>query len=162
MKILSEEQTIQIPVDFNQFLLWGASLWNTDFIYGIVVYTGHETKIMKNTKSSYKKSKLERKTGKYIIILFLVQLILCIGASLTNAIIDVRLQSETDSYMFWSFHKSKETTNFWYKMLVSSGTWILILNDFVPISLLVTSEMVKFWQAFFISTDIWMYDDNLQ
>jgi len=38
------------------------------------------------------------------------------------------------------------------------GTWILIFTNFVPISLLVTMEMVKYIQGMFISWDINLYD----
>lgn len=37
------------------------------------------------------------------------------------------------------------------------GTWILIFTNFVPISLLVTLEMIKYVQAMFISWDIDLY-----
>lgn len=37
------------------------------------------------------------------------------------------------------------------------GTWFLIFVNFVPISLLVTLETVKFFQAFFIQWDLRMY-----
>lgn len=46
-------------------------------------------------------------------------------------------------------------------MLLSlTGTWILIFTNFVPISLLVTLELVKFWQALFMEKDILMYDET--
>ncbi len=38
------------------------------------------------------------------------------------------------------------------------GTWILIFTNLVPISLLVTMEMIKFIQGIFISWDIEIYD----
>lgn len=38
------------------------------------------------------------------------------------------------------------------------GTWILIFTNLVPISLLVTMEMIKFIQGMFISWDINLYD----
>ncbi len=34
------------------------------------------------------------------------------------------------------------------------GTWILIFTNFVPISLLLTMEMVKYIQGMFISWDV--------
>lgn len=37
-----------IPLDPNQLLLRGAQLRNTEWIYGLVVFTGHETKLMRN------------------------------------------------------------------------------------------------------------------
>jgi len=36
--------------DINNILLRGGTLKNTEYIYGIVIYTGVETKIMKNIK----------------------------------------------------------------------------------------------------------------
>ena len=42
----------------------------------------------------------------------------------------------------------------------STGTWILIFTNFVPISLIVTLEIVKFWQGIFMGYDIDMYDSE--
>ena len=41
------------------------------------------------------------------------------------------------------------------------GSWILIFVNFVPISLLVTIEVVKFLQAWFIQEDASIYDIRL-
>lgn len=38
----------KIPVGPNQMLLRGAQLRNTDWVYGVVVNAGHETKLMRN------------------------------------------------------------------------------------------------------------------
>jgi len=38
----------KIPVGPNQMLLRGAQLRNTEWVYGIVVNAGHETKLMRN------------------------------------------------------------------------------------------------------------------
>lgn len=51
-------------------------------------------------------------------------------------------------------------TNFWLLWLKNTGTWILIFCNFVPISLLVTLELVKFWQGSFMESDVMMYDSN--
>lgn len=40
------------------------------------------------------------------------------------------------------------------------GTWILIFTNLVPISLMVTAEMVKLFQAFFMSNDYDMFDQE--
>ena len=59
-------------LDHNQLLIRGSSLKNTEWVYGLVVYTGHETKIMQNSsKSRTKFSRLEIATNKQIILVFL-------------------------------------------------------------------------------------------
>lgn len=40
------------------------------------------------------------------------------------------------------------------------GTWILIFTNLVPISLMVTAEMVKLLQAIFMASDVAMYDQE--
>ena len=39
----------EVPLNPEQLLLRGAMLRNTRWVYGIVVFTGHETKLMKNS-----------------------------------------------------------------------------------------------------------------
>jgi len=71
-------------------LLRGSSLRNTEFIYGIVVFTGHDTKIMKNSvKSKAKFSKLERSTNKYILVIVLMQIIMSVIGSVANSIWEI-------------------------------------------------------------------------
>lgn len=54
-------------------LLRGASLKNTEYIYGIVIYAGHDTKIMRNSvKSKSKLSRLEKATNRYIILMAVI------------------------------------------------------------------------------------------
>jgi len=57
-----------IGLNEEMILLRGSSLKNTDYVYGVAVYTGHETKIMKNSAQSKNKfSKLEMETNSYLI-----------------------------------------------------------------------------------------------
>ena len=42
--------------------------------------------------------------------------------------------------------------------LKNTGTWILFMTNLVPISLVVSLEIVKFFQAQFMMYDILMYD----
>ena len=48
----------RVPMDPDQMLLKGSCLRNTEWVLGLAVFTGHETKIMKNSSgSSQKRSK---------------------------------------------------------------------------------------------------------
>lgn len=40
------------------------------------------------------------------------------------------------------------------------GTWMLIMTNVVPISLLVSLEVIKLWQGSFMGWDVLMYDLN--
>ena len=47
---------------------------------------------------------------------------------------------------------------FQYLTFVKMGTWILIFTNFVPVSLMVTLDFTKLWQAAFIEIDANMID----
>ena len=65
-KLYKFEGTISVDdkvhaVDINSLLVRGSSLKNTEWVYGLVVYTGHDTKIMRNSAQSRSKfSNLEQ------------------------------------------------------------------------------------------------------
>lgn len=68
-------------------MLRGSSLRNTAWVYGIAVFTGHETKIMKNsTRAKAKRSMIERSTNAYILVTILIQTALCLFAGTYGAI----------------------------------------------------------------------------
>ena len=65
----------------------GSTLRNTEWIVGVVVYTGVDTKIMRNsTKAKAKKSKIQKATNKYILLTMLLQFTLSVGAALVVSI----------------------------------------------------------------------------
>lgn len=48
-------------------------------MFGLVVYTGHETKLMKNSTSApLKRSSVDKLINKQILILFLILIVLCV------------------------------------------------------------------------------------
>ena len=76
------QETHDIPLDAKQLLLKGAKLRNTTWIIGIVVYTGHNCKIMKNSKDPVTKfSSIELLMNKALIFIFILQAILCVIAA---------------------------------------------------------------------------------
>jgi magnesium-transporting ATPase (P-type) len=72
-----------IPLNAENLLLRGCMLRNTDFVYGIVVFTGHYTKIMQNSASpKYKFSALELKTSTSIFLILLMQICFALTSGL--------------------------------------------------------------------------------
>ena len=63
----------------DQVLLRGSLLRNTRWVFGLVVYTGHETKLMKNSTSApLKRSSVDKLINKQILILFMILIVLCV------------------------------------------------------------------------------------
>ena len=57
---LSIAENKQLIIDSSNIILRGCSLRNTDWIIGLTIYTGHESKIMLNSvKARPKKSRVE-------------------------------------------------------------------------------------------------------
>lgn len=150
-----------ISLDANQILLRGSSLRNTEHAYGIVIYTGHESKIMKNSpKTRNKLSKIEMKTNKLIIVLFGVEFLILLFASVYSSIWNNANQNSTDVYLGWTISNSAIDKSIFLSLLVNFGTWVLIFVAFIPISLVVTLEIIKFFQAMFIGWDATIYDET--
>lgn len=79
-------------LDHSNLLLRGTSLKNTEWVWGIVVYSGHDTKIMKNSsKSRTKFSKLELQTNRQIIFVFMFQMTICIVGAGFNQLWTLRV-----------------------------------------------------------------------
>nr|XP_054303332.1 phospholipid-transporting ATPase IB-like [Pongo pygmaeus] len=135
----------------DQILLRGTQLRNTQWVFGIVVYTGHDTKLMQNsTKAPLKRSNVEKVTNVQILVLFVILLVMALVSS-AGALYWNRSHSEKNWYI-----KKMDTTsdNFGYNLL----TFIILYNNLIPISLLVTLEVVKYTQALFIN---WAIDENV-
>lgn len=108
---------------------------------------------MKNSlKARPKKSKIELQTNTYIILIVAIQLSLCALSALINMIYTMKY-SESYTYMYYDYSMSNLKLFF-----VSFFQWFILLQNFVSISLLVTLEMVKLFQAYFIEQDWMMLD----
>uniref|UniRef100_A0A8C9VXV1 Phospholipid-transporting ATPase n=1 Tax=Scleropages formosus TaxID=113540 RepID=A0A8C9VXV1_SCLFO len=135
----------------HQVLLRGAQLRNTQWVVGIVVYTGHDSKLMQNsTKAPLKRSNVERVTNVQILVLFGILLVMALVSSVGAAIWN---KQHTDEACWYLSRAGDISTNFWYNLL----TFIILYNNLIPISLLVTLEVVRFTQALFINWDTEMY-----
>ncbi|XP_066504918.1 probable phospholipid-transporting ATPase IA isoform X3 [Hoplias malabaricus] len=135
-----------VPLGPDQILLRGAQLRNTQWVHGIVVYTGHDTKLMQNsTRPPLKLSNVERITNFQILVLFGCLLAISLVCSIGQTI--------------WKYQYGNDA---WYMDLNYGGaanfglnflTFIILFNNLIPISLLVTLEVIKFIQAYFINWD---------
>jgi len=71
----------------NHLLLRGAMLRNTPWVCSIVIYTGHETKLMMNqTSAPLKRSTVDKIVNTQIIMLFLLLCLLCLISAFCNIV----------------------------------------------------------------------------
>lgn len=86
--------TKRFPLDPNMLLLRGAQLRNTSWIYGIVIFTGHETKLMLNSsKKPTKASNVTRKTNRNILYLFAMLVTMSVLCSIGNYVTSVSVRA---------------------------------------------------------------------
>ncbi|KAJ8950664.1 hypothetical protein NQ314_007794 [Rhamnusium bicolor] len=150
--VLKETNKIPEPLGPDQLLLRGAILRNTSWIFGIVIYTGHETKLMRNsTKAPLKRSTVDKLTNVQILLLFGLLFVMCLMCSIFNVLWN-NARAKSD----WYIGLEDSSQNFLYNLL----TFLILFNNLIPISLQVSLEVVRFIQAIFINMDIEMYHEE--
>lgn len=88
-----------LPLGPDQMLLRGAMLRNTSWIFGLVIYTGHDSKLMRNsTKAPLKRSTVDRLTNTQILMLFFILIVLCLASAILNEIW-TKDRTDTDWYI---------------------------------------------------------------
>jgi phospholipid-transporting ATPase len=151
--VLKETNKIAQPLGPDQVMLRGAMLRNTSWVFGIVAYTGHETKLMRNSTSApLKRSSVDKLTNIQILLLFGILFTMCLISAIFNLLWNNN-QSGADDYIGL---EPNSTQNFAYNLL----TFLILFNNLIPISLQVTLEVVRFIQAIFINMDIKMYHEE--
>lgn len=126
----------------------GSILRNTTAVFGLVVFTGEETKIrMNNLKNPRTKSPKLQKNINYIV-LFMVFVVISLLAFSTMA-----------ERLLYNTHLQRA----WYLYSQDAGVaatlmgFIIMYNTLIPLSLYVTMEIIKVMQLLFLQFDIDMY-----
>ncbi|KAJ4957996.1 hypothetical protein NE237_025107 [Protea cynaroides] len=148
-------------LDPNQILLRDSKLRNTAYVYGVVIFTGHESKVMQNsTRSPSKRSRIERKMDCIIYFLFSLLVLISLISSIGFAV-----NTKFDMPKAW-YLQPKNTTNMYDPSRPAlSGifhlvTALILYGYLIPISLYVSIEVVKVLQATFMNNDLHMYDEE--
>ena len=148
----------ELPLNPEQLLLRGATLRNTPWIHGVVVFTGHETKLMRNaTAAPIKRTKVERQLNMLVLVLVGILLVLSIICTIGDLVIrKVREGSFTYLALTATGDAGQVLSTFARDMV----TYWVLFSSLVPISLFVTIEVVKYWHAILINDDLDIYYDK--
>jgi phospholipid-transporting ATPase len=135
-------------VQISNVLLRGTVLRSTEWIIGVVVNTGHDTKVMmSNTKTRPKTSSLEQSASNEIKRIILLLIVVCSIGATGNAIFDNSQNINHSWYL-------NIPVSFWIKMFFY---YFLLHATFIPVSLYVSMSLVRSFQSYFMNNDLEMY-----
>lgn len=141
----------KIALSPDQLLLRGATLRNTPYIHGVAVFTGFDSKLMRNaTAAPIKRTAVEHMLNLQIIFLFGILIFLAVVSSLGDVI---KRKKDGDSMRYLMIEGQSLVSLFFLDIL----TYWVLYSNLVPISLFVTVELIKFYAGFLISSDLDMY-----
>jgi magnesium-transporting ATPase (P-type) len=157
-KNFNDNSLIDIPLDVKQLLLKGAKLKNTDYIYGIVLYTGKETKIMLNIiKGKVKFAYLDKLVDTIIFIIIIIRFIYVIlftflGIYYRNKYLPNydRNKIEYDYLFYYRHFNGKRKQNNSFENFKFFTSYIILSQTFLPTSISLLLAITKIIQSLFI------------
>ena len=140
------------PLSMKQLLLRGCVLKNTDWVYGVCVYTGVESKIVMNSKKApTKSSNIQKSMNKILASVFFLQILICfVFAGLGE---DWLKKNKDAEYIDLP---DPNGVTFILRVL----TYWVGYSHLIPISLYVALELVRLFLSNFIKSDLKMYDKS--
>ncbi|MDP2434900.1 MAG: hypothetical protein Q8P67_04090, partial [archaeon] len=136
----------------DQLLVRGTVLKNAHYAYGLVLYTGPQTKYMLNTTDPpHKTSNIEKRLNRIILVVLLLLMALCAFSASVAVILEETTGKDSD---YFSHNFNDNVFVIWISRFF---TFMVLYGDMVPISLYVTMEMVRLMQARFIELDRHIY-----
>ncbi|KAM7276270.1 hypothetical protein ACFE04_018136 [Oxalis oulophora] len=152
----------QYSLASQQLLLRDSKLRNTDYIYGAVIFTGHDTKVMQNaTDPPSKRSRIEKRMDKIIYLLFFALFLI---SFLGSVIFGITTEDDLDNGQMKRWYLRPDSTTKYFDpkdaptaAILHFLTALMLYGYFIPISLYVSIEIVKVLQSIFINQDVLMY-----
>ncbi|XP_014509126.1 phospholipid-transporting ATPase 10-like [Vigna radiata var. radiata] len=152
----------QYPLAPQQLLLRDSKLRNTDFVYGVVIFTGHDTKVMQNaTDPPSKRSKIEKRMDKIIYCLFFLLILISFIGSI---FFGITTNDDIENGRMKRWYLRPDDTEIFYDpnepvaaAILHFLTALMLYSYLIPISLYVSIEIVKVLQSIFINQDANMY-----
>ena len=140
--------------DSKNILLRGSRLKNVDYVYGVGVYTGKDTKLMLNINhSSLKISDIDRILGYIVIFLIGICILTTIIASIIGIILrnkglpDYDKNDYNEGYMYY-YRKGSSKKNLLENIRIIAGHFHTL--SVIPISIMIVNAVIKVFQTAFL------------
>ncbi|CAL8134314.1 unnamed protein product [Orchesella dallaii] len=153
---------LSIPLSMENLVLRGTRLKNTDYIFGIVVYTGRDTRLARNSeKSEAKFSTVERAVNYYLMFFVGLLLFLVIFCCTMHFAVDWFPGTDgTEGPWYANDNNPSRSLNDAASVFSIIASFTILFNYIIPISLYVTVEMQKFLGSKFFVWDLEMMDEE--
>eukprot|EP01138_Halocafeteria_seosinensis_P015010 gb/GECG01015322.1/.p1 GENE.gb/GECG01015322.1/~~gb/GECG01015322.1/.p1 ORF type:complete len:1320 (+),score=133.68 gb/GECG01015322.1/:1-3960(+) len=139
------------PLDSGNLIQQGTTLKDTEYVVGVAVYTGRETKLGQNTSlPPTKMGSVDAQINYHTAGLFVIQIVLV-------SMFGVIAASQSDPWYITP--ESKEQGRPWYAFLIIPLRVLLLISMLIPISLRVTLDLAKSYYAYLITNDVHVYDE---
>ncbi|CAI2733272.1 unnamed protein product [Schistosoma spindalis] len=140
-----------LPLNWKNLVLRGSKLISTDYIIGLVIYTGQDTKLSLNSKHSQRKYSTREKLSNMILLIFMVAMVTI--TILVSIISTLWIRNHLNQIWYITF----ELLTKW-QFIRTIFRYLFIINYLIPISIIVTTEFQQLIIAYFITNDIGMYN----
>lgn len=165
-----EVNELRFPLNQSNIILRGCQLKNTDWVVGVVVYAGQETKAMLNSAMTpAKRSRLETYMNRETLWLSVFLFVMCLVVSIGMCLWLLSRKNQLDTLTYYRkryFGKGSDlgkTYRFYgipMETFFSFLSSIIVFQIMIPISLYITMELVRLGQSYFMIGDIHMFDSS--
>lgn len=153
----AEPKEMAEPVGINNLLLRGCTIRNTEWVLGVVAFTGEDTKIMLNSGiTPSKRPKIMRDLNWNVLYNFILLFVMCLIAAIVCGVSWARTDESIAYFDYGSYGGTPPLNGF-----ITFWAAIILFQNLVPISLYISLEIVRSVQAFFIYSDTYMYYEKL-
>ncbi|XP_072815796.1 phospholipid-transporting ATPase FetA-like isoform X11 [Vicugna pacos] len=141
-------------LNHDRLIFRGCVIRNTDWCYGLVVFTGPDTKLMQNGgKSAFKRTQIDHLMNVLVLWIFLFLCGMCFILAIGHYIWENKKGYYFRDFLPWKEYVSSSVVSsvliFW--------SYFIILNTMVPISLYVSVEIIRLGNSFYINWDRKMF-----
>eukprot|EP00299_Pterocystis_sp_00344_P014137 c6991_g1_i3.p1 GENE.c6991_g1_i3~~c6991_g1_i3.p1 ORF type:complete len:1039 (-),score=298.76 c6991_g1_i3:48-3164(-) len=151
----ASDPTAALSLSSKQLIPQSAIVRHTDYVWGVAVYTGNQTKLGMNKKQPKMKwTSAESFINRLSLIIFILQLFIVV---LFGAVGNY-LKNTDQQEMFYLSLSSDLTSSRWYHALVVPARFLLLCSMMIPISLKVTLDFSRAFYAKLIEWDENMHD----
>ncbi|MED6238898.1 hypothetical protein ATANTOWER_031852, partial [Ataeniobius toweri] len=134
-------------------LLRGTVLRNTDFAYGLTIYTGAQTKVMRNCgKLRVKRTQLEEVFNKVVIGIVLSVLLAALLLAIGGGVFSYQVMSQRGFLSALVVDSNPVYSGFFVYW-----SYIILLSPAMPIALYITFEVIHTIHSKFIGWDLEIY-----